>query len=264
VAVLAIDWSGRASGAHRHIWIGEAVDGVLVGLESGRTREQVTDHLIGRAADDRELVVGFDFSFSLPVWFLDERGYESASDLWAAATEHGEGWLLGCERPFWGRPGRPRPDLPEHLRATERAVAAVGGIRPKSTFQIGGAGSVGTGSVRGFPILARLQRAGFAVWPIDQPARVPLAIEIYPRALTGKVVKSNAEARRAYLDQHLPELAPAFRSLAEASEDAFDAAVSAVVMSRHHEQLSELPSVSDPVRRREGWVWTPAPGLTSS
>jgi hypothetical protein len=257
VAVLAIDWSGRASGEQRHIWIGEAVDGVLVGLEAGRTREQVADHLVARAAHDDELVVGFDFSFSLPGWFLDERGYACAPDLWAAAEQHGEDWLRECQPPFWGRRGHPRPDLPEHLRVTERSVGAVGGIRPKSTFQIGGAGSVGTGSVRGFPVLARLRRAGFAVWPIDQPAPAPLAVEIYPRALTGHVVKSSTEARRAYLDEHLTDLPAMFRELAAASEDAFDAAVSAVVMSRHHDALVSLPRARDPVVRREGWVWEP-------
>ena len=231
--------------------------GELVDLEAGRTRSEVAEHLIDRVEHDPALIVGFDFSFSLPAWFLDERGYESAPALWDAANEAGEGWLRDCADPFWGRPGRRRPDLPEHFRATEAAVAAVGGIRPKSTFQIGGAGSVGTGSVRGFPVLRQLRHAGFAIWPFDEPARPPVAIEIYPRVLTGAVVKSSPAARRAYLDARLPELAPPFRDVASSSEDAFDAAVSAVVMSRHTPELSALPAVHDPVIRREGCVWMP-------
>jgi hypothetical protein len=257
VAVLAIDWSGRATGAHHSIWTAEAVRGELVGLEAGRTRNEIADYVLDRAEHDPALIVGFDFSFSLPAWFLDECGYQSAPALWDAATEAGEGWLRDCADPFWGRRGRGRPDLPEHLRATERAVAAVGGIRPKSTFQIGGAGSVGTGSVRGFPVLSRLQRAGFAIWPFDEPAQPPVAIEIYPRVLTGVVVKSSPTARRAYLDARLPELAPSFREVASSNENAFDAAVSAVVMSSHTCELVALPAVDDPVMRREGSVWTP-------
>ena len=38
-------------------------------------------------------------------------------------------------------------------------------VRPKSTFQIGGAGAVGTGSLRGMPHLLTLREAGCAVWP---------------------------------------------------------------------------------------------------
>jgi hypothetical protein len=262
VAVLAIDWSGRRTGAHRHIWTAEARNGELVALTSGRSREEVAGDLVERARTDRALVVGFDFSFSLPSWFLDARGFATAPDLWDAAAVDGEQWLRECEDPFWGRPGRPRPDIGEPLRVTERTLAAVGGIRPKSTFQIGGAGSVGTGSVRGFPVLAHLRRAGFAIWPMDDPAPAPVAVEIYPRRLTGPVVKSDAGARGAYLDRELPALTSDLRVRAAASEDAFDAAVSAVVMSRHATALLTRPAVDDPRLRREGCVWTP-PGLTN-
>ncbi len=136
-------------------------------------------------------------------------------------------------------------------------MAAVGGIRPKSSFQIGGAGSVGTGSLRGFPALARLQDAGYAIWPFDAPARTPVAVEIWPRALTGPVVKSSATARAAYLDHHLPELPTPWRDSAADSEDAFDAAISAVVMSHHESALRSLPTLDD-TARNEGWVWSPA------
>ena len=56
--------------------------------------------------------------------------------------------------------------IPEAERA-----ARVRGIAPKSVFQIGGAGSVGTASLRGMPVLQRLREAGFAVWPFDRPER---------------------------------------------------------------------------------------------
>jgi hypothetical protein len=257
MAVLAIDWSGRAVGASRHLWIAEARDGELLGLGAGRTRTEVATHLIDRAQRDDALIVGLDFSFSLPAWFLDDRGFADAPALWEAATAAGEEWIRECATPFWGRPGRPRPDLPEHWRVTERDLAAVGGIRPKSTFQLGGAGSVGTGSIRGFPVLARLRHAGFAIWPFDAPARPPVAIEIYPRLMTGAVVKSDPVARRRHLAENLPALRRDFAETAAASEDAFDAAVSAVVMSRHADALAVLPVVDDPILLREGCVWVP-------
>ena len=211
MSVLAVDWSGRRAGERRYLWIAEAVDGVLVGLEAGRSRVALIDHLVARLEADPTLVVGFDFSFSLPVWFLDDRGYATAPDLWDAAAREGEQWLQSSAPPFWGRPGRPRPLLTEHFRITEAHVGAVGGIRPKSTFQIGGAGSVGTGSVRGFPALVRLRTAGFAIWPFDAPAHPPVVVEIYPRTMTGPVVKSDPAARVAHLDRHHPGLDPGLR-----------------------------------------------------
>jgi hypothetical protein len=186
LSVVAIDWSGRATGERRHLWTAEAHAGELLRLEAGRTRDEVIDELVARAGDG--VVVGFDFSFSLPEWFLRDRGYADVRALWDAATTEGETWLRECEPPFWGRPGRPRPDLPAHLRRTEADVAAVGGIRPKSSFQIGGAGSVGTGSVRGFAALTRLQDAGYAIWPFDAPATPPVAVEMWPRTVTRPVV----------------------------------------------------------------------------
>jgi hypothetical protein len=260
LTVVAIDWSGRRTGERSHLWTAEAEAGTLLRLEAGRTRAEVVDDLVARAGDEPGVVVGFDFSFSLPAWFLDARGWPGARDLWDAAAHDGERWLHDCEAPFWGRPGRPRPKLAAHLRRTEARLATVGGIRPKSTFQVGGAGSVGTGSVRGFPVLARLQDAGYAIWPFDAPARPPVAVEIWPRTFTGPVVKSDAAARAAHLDAHLPRLDRELRARAVGSEDAFDAAVSAVVMSRHEPALRALPAPADRVARREGWVWTPDDG----
>jgi hypothetical protein len=257
VSVVAVDWSGRKTSERRHLWTAEAHDGQLVRLEAGRTRDDVVDELVGRADDRDGVVVGFDFSFSVPEWFLRDRGFAEPRELWDAAASDGEEWLRACEPPFWGRPGRGRPVLPAHLRRTEAEVAAVRGIRPKSSFQIGGAGSVGTGSVRGFPALARLQDAGYAIWPFDEPAAPPVAVEIWPRAFTGPVVKSDPAARAAHVDENLPDLEPVWRDVAVASEDAFDAAVSAVVMSRHEAELRALPTVDHPVARQEGWVWSP-------
>src|SRR5262245_51411322 len=138
VRVIAIDWSGRVRGEQRAIWLAEAdTDGsdggdLLARLECGRTRHEVAAHLVDLAGTDRDLVVGIDCSFSLPAWFLDERGYATVDDLWLAATELGEQWLAACDPPFWGRAGRTKPDLPSHFRETESAIAAVRGAYPKS------------------------------------------------------------------------------------------------------------------------------------
>jgi hypothetical protein len=209
------------------------------------------------------VIVGLDFAFSLPAWFLAERGVRTARELWALVAEEGEAWLRACLPPFWGRPGTRRPALDPArpgFRRTELEVPAIAGTRPKSVFQIGGAGAVGTGSLRGMPLLHRLHAEGFAVWPFDPPGW-PVVVEIYPRLLTERVVKSSRAACEDYLRRRYPGLNPRWLQPAASSEDAFDAAVSALVMAEHLSRLITLPRVTDSTRQLEGIIWYPAGDL---
>jgi hypothetical protein len=138
----------------------------------------------------------------------------------------------------------------------------VRGIGPKSVFQIGGAGSVGTASLRGMPVLKRLREAGFAIWPFDQ-ARLPMVVEMYTRLNTGPVRKSNAEARAIYLrercrkDAAYASLSRSVIAKARASEDAFDALVSCMVMTSRRAQFATLAMPLDQEYKVEGWTWAP-------
>lgn len=225
-------------------------------LENGRNRGEVAEHLLDELERDPRLLVGLDFAFSLPAWFLRDHELTTARELWQLADRDAEAWLDGCEPPFWGRPGRSKPELPSHFRRTDATVRPVGGIRPKSPFQIGGAGAVGTGSLRGMPMLQRLSDAGYRVWPFER-AEPPAVVEIYPRLLTDAVVKSSSKARAEYIDVRLPELSVRHRNLAASSEDALDAAVSAVVLSREAVALTALDAATDPVELLEGRIWCP-------
>ena len=82
--------------------------------------------------------------------------------------------------------------------------------------------------------LHRLTGAGFRIWPFD-PMALPLVVEIYPRVLTGPVRKNRPSERERYLGR-VP-MRPDLGRLAAASEDAFDAAVSAAVMAARVEEL---------------------------
>ncbi len=262
---LAVDWSGAREprDQRKKIWLGEArasdphaAGAALVRLEGGRDRDAIVEHLIAEAARDPHFVVGLDFAFATPEWFMDERGLPDAPALWALAARDGERWLAECEPPFWGRPGRGRPNLPRHTRHTEAGIYQLSGVLPKSVFQIGGAGAVGTGSVRGMPVLARLHDAGFSVWPFDPPGW-PRVVEIYPRVLTGRVNKSSYAARIEYLRTSFPHIPTNFGALAASNDDAFDAAVSALVMARCAGELESLPDEAEPWARREGRIWEP-------
>ncbi len=320
--VVAIDWSGRvdAAGQRRHIWAGvwtsvEALRGVQgqrvrarggegsVRMEAGRTRSEVAEWLIGMARETPRMVVGFDFCFSFPEWFVrGEHGCTSGPEFWElVAREHGELWLERghADRRFWGKPHK-RPaefsgaNLHRMMRATdidckliahiaeEERVARVKGITPKSVFQIGGSGSVGTASLRGMPVLLWLREAGFRVWPFDEPRLAgagagaeisgaqagisgvqPLVVEMYSRLNTGAVHKSNPAARAAYLlgkrktDTAYAGLSRAVMERARGSEDAFDALVSCMVMVERRGEFAGLPQPKDPKFGVEGWTWAP-------
>jgi hypothetical protein len=286
--VIAIDWSGRVDlpGQRRHI-VAAIWQAGRVRVENGRTRDEVADWLIALAKKDPALVVGFDFCFSFPAWFLHEVGATSAPAFWNIVAQHGETWLSRespgtvKDRRFWGKPHK-RPaefsgaQLHRMLRATdidcklaahipeEERALRVKGITPKSVFQIGGSGSVGTASLRGMQTLQRLHAAGFRVWPFDRPQPgQPLVVEMYSRLNTGPVHKSNPVARAAYLLQKR-QTDPAYAALgraamakARAGEDAFDALISCMVMTEHRNNFDTLPQPCDPAYALEGWTWAP-------
>ena len=283
--IIAIDWSGRVdlAGQRRHI-VAAVWQAGKVRVENGRTRDEVAEWLIALAKKDPALAVGFDFCFSFPAWFLHEVGANTAPQFWQTVAEHGERWLSreSEDRRFWGKPHkRPAefsgPMLHRMLRATdidckliahipeEERALRVKGITPKSVFQIGGSGSVGTASLRGMKTLQRLHAAGFRAWPFDRPKPgVPLMVEMYSRLNTGPVHKSNPEKRAAYLlnkrrtDTAYAALSRTALAKARGSEDAFDALVSCMVMAAHREGFYRLPVPRDPAYALEGWTWAPA------
>ena len=252
--VFAIDWSGDRRNGPQQIWLAEGGRGKLIRLENGRSREEIARLLIEEAMHDRRLIVGFDFAFSFPLWYCETLRARTVFDVWRHVTLCGENMLRPCHEPFWGRPGMKCPQEGERFRKTERDCAHDVGISPKSVFQIGGAGAVGTGSIRGMPILKILREAGFCIWPFDPPGW-PKVVEIYPRALTGPVNKSSGDARRTYLRTNYQKLSQRFVIKAVSCEDAFDAAVSALVMLKRTDELAELPQATSRHDLLEGTMW---------
>lgn len=256
---IAIDWSGAAKGASSKIWLAEVHQNKLIRLESGRDRAKVINYIIDYASEVPEkIVVGLDFAFSFPQWFTNKQGARSIEDVWKLAEIKGEEWLNKCEPPFWGKPGKSKPESQKHFRNTECQISRTSSINPKSVFQIGGAGTVGTGSIRGMPCLLILRDAGFSIWPFDG-AKSCMVIEIYPRLLTGAVNRANYDARVELLREYA-EIDTDLAYKAACSEDAFDAAVSAVEMSRQIGDFSSSLSIAtDPTKLIEGEIWRPSP-----
>ena len=164
--VVGVDWSGdQGPGQRRKIWAGvwtaasaaasSSKEGKVT-LESGRSRVELMEWLVELARETPRMVVGFDFSFSYPAWFLRELGIGSAPEFWRVVADgQGEKWLhRDCEDGrFWGRVGslrhgkKPAEFCGEHahrmLRRAETvlkvraeiadplAAARIAGIAPK-------------------------------------------------------------------------------------------------------------------------------------
>jgi predicted nuclease with RNAse H fold len=255
VQVLAVDWSGKRERAEESIWLAAVRDGTLVSLENGRDREAIVAHVMSLVEAAPRTALGLDFAFSFPRWWCETRGWRDVREVWAAVSHEAEQLLQTCRYPFWGRPGRPNPHPGDRgYRRTERHA----GRTAKSVFQLGGAGAVGTGSIRGMAQLAELAEHDLSIWPFTA-MDWPRVVEIYPRALLRRRVNKSRWAERIeYLKAEFQRQDAALLERAAGSEDAFDAAVSALVMAQHQAQLAALSPTSDPDCIIEGEIWRPA------
>jgi NTP pyrophosphatase (non-canonical NTP hydrolase) len=266
--VIAVDWSGALRGAHKRIWIAWVRQGRLHWLENGRTREQVAEWLLGHRQRYPDTVVGLDFAFAFPAWFVKERGVGTAAALWEQAPDLDGTYLVADPpRPFYRRGkwmdwARAHHESLPDLRLTDRDCWAQGGRKPESLFHLVGPRQVGPGSVRGMSALLSLGRQdgrGYNIWPFQSP-EPPLVVEIYPAALyQAHVTKSSKESRQTFLEKQFSEkqLTPGLRDLAASTDDSFDAAVSALRMWQH---LGDLPQEQPPAEspyRIEGQIWLP-------
>jgi hypothetical protein len=104
-----------------------------------------------------------------------------------------------------------------------------------------------------------------AVWPFDRPgAGAPTALEIFPRMLARRLAPPGGPRGAAFRAAVLAALQPAaigavagMRDLALANQDAFDAAVSAITLSR--DPAAGLIAGDAAAAGLEGWIWGARP-----
>jgi hypothetical protein len=247
--IFAIDWSGALKGSRKKIWVAEISRGILLRLESGRDRRETIDYVIESCKNTPEIVVGLDFAFSCPEWFVESKGRNSIYEFWGLAEEQGERWMR--EWPFWSK-GKPERQPDGEYRCCEETPH----LKPSSVFKLVGAAQVGRGSIRGMPYLFQLRKNGFSVWRFDSPGW-PRVIEIYPRLFTRGIVKSDSNARCAFVEKYRKQCSTEALGQAANCDDAFDALVSAFAMSEHLEQLCSLTQSVTPRTLIEGTIWVP-------
>ncbi|MGR3484190.1 MAG: molybdopterin-binding protein [Paracoccaceae bacterium] len=262
--ILMLDWSGGADRGARPkadaiwacAWSGQGTSPPTY-LRNRAVAEAWIDAYLAeaRAAGDRVLV-GIDIAFGLPgtaaadltgstdplaLWsWLAARQTDTAQgrDRIAVAAEAnralpGDGPFWGVPAPAWSRPGigptrPPAPAYPANRHAEDRT-------RGKSVWQLTGAGSVGSQTLTGLPVLWRLRAAhGARAWPLEDVADAPVVMaEIYTAMVDAPVRAALAADPEAIKDAAQVELMA--RAFARADLGAM---------------LADVPTEG----RTEGWV----------
>ncbi len=274
---VVVDWSASSTPRRGRdsIWIATR-DAVGLSLENPPTRRAAEEMLVESLSGDGTTLLALDFSLGFPAGTSDALGLEGGS--WTATTTLLAELIVDCadntnnrfevasalnERitgsaaPFWGCPPSRRtatlgstkplgsPSLPE-WRSVERLLRERG-HRPFSSWQLLGAGAVGSQSLLGIPMILRLA-AGLGervrVWPFADGFRVP---ELDADSVV------------------VAEVWPSMHPLAEDGSEVRDAQQVVAVADwltslDRRDEIGVLftPEVSDDVRRgvvdEEGWV----------
>ena len=219
--IAILDWSAesRPKTGRDSIWLGIAGPDGAVEAENLRTRAEAEAHLHALAAKALErgecLLIGADFAFGYPAGFAAgltgramalavwewlaariEDGPDNTNNRFEVAAEANRAFPgLG---PFWFRPaGRDLPDLP--AKGTARTFRDLPDLRAvdarargaQSVWKLGGAGSVGSQSLTGLPVLWRLRQAfagRVAVWPFETTEAAPVILaEVFPSLLRAEI-----------------------------------------------------------------------------
>lgn len=279
----ALDWSGAKGPRQKGIALAVCSAGaeapVLIAPPGGWSREAVLDWLIARAKERADMIIGIDFSPSLP--FDSDGGFfpgwdeapRNARDLWGFVDAHcaaephlgANGFVdhpraSGYFRRSHGRLGGQFGLANGRLRVVEKRCRD-GGFGPaQSCFNLVGAAQVGKSSLTGMRLLHRL--AGrVPIWPFDdRPAEGPLIVEIYTtiaaraaRVARGSKIRNggdlDAALRRLESNAHIP--------LDRYDDHATDAILAAAWLriAAMEPKLWHPPALAPRLAETEGWTF---------
>jgi precorrin-8X/cobalt-precorrin-8 methylmutase len=217
--IVVVDWSAHSAPKRGRdsIWIAVR-DSVGVTLSNPSTRFEAEAILTDLLAGDERTLMGVDFSLGFPAGTAGSLGLAGSFEgpPWASmAAELGRlvdddsrnrsnrfqvaselnARIGAAPGPFWGCPPRaasasltttkPPPGPLAEWRTVE-SVLRERGHRPFSSWQLLGAGAVGSQSLLGIPMVMRLrERLGdrLTVWPFEPVDRAIVVAEVWPSLL---------------------------------------------------------------------------------
>jgi len=230
--VIVVDWSASATLSPAKpsadaIWIGVTHDGqTTTTYHRSRLAAEtfLTQLLDAEQAQGHRTLLGFDFAMGYPTGFATAlTGQSDPRAIWAwlahyitdgpdnqnnrFAVANQINARLQSEGPFWGCPqtaphSHLRPTKPKHLGFPDRRMVETRVPSAQSVWKLYTAGSVGSQSLMGLPLIHRLSmRPSTAIWPFDPPTAHLVVAEIYPSLLAAAVkadpspVKDQAQTR---------------------------------------------------------------------
>jgi len=276
---IAIDWSG-ATGVYNGIAVATCQPGdgapVLVKPPHTRwTRSDIAVWLTRQLATGKRYLCGLDFAFSFPFeepcgylggasgideifsfWALVDRTSSVDADFGCASFVHHPDYA----HLFWLRSTRPAAWI-SRKRFTETVCANMTGTYPDTVYKMIGAKQVGKASLTGIRVLhqVRSQNQGLAIWPFED-VRQSAFVEIYPTLFRMLATRSIEKVRSwSALNAALKKFGsrPTRRLRRAPTDHETDALLSAAGLRAlaHKRELWDLPGVTSPRIRREGWIF---------
>ena len=239
--ILIVDWSAAARpkrGAPDSIWAGMADASGARAEPLGDRHEAeawIGDLLEAERAAGRRVLAGFDFAFGYPAGFaqavtgsddplalwdwLEARVVDApprpnhlqvAAEMNALFPGLGPFWGNGTKEEIEGLPRRGR-DRTANRFAERRAAEPA---RAQPVWKLAGAGSVGSQTLTGLPVLARLRRKwGASVWPFEAAEGPVVLAEVFP-TLVDEAVRARCARMGTVRDEaQVVLLAAALRGL---------------------------------------------------
>lgn len=264
--IIIVDWSGGKDQGPKPkkdaIWACVVTQRQVTDPIYFRNRQVFETWCRDELRDAREashrVLCGFDFPFGYPTGFAKHlTGSDDAFALWdwiedriEDAPKDNNRFAVAAEMnrlcdgigPFWGNgtkgdhDGLPRKGLvreqhgwPERRKAEENAKGTF------TVWQLAGAGSVGSQTLMGLPLLNRLRRefgAALSVWPLEPTETDIVLVEVWPSLLSTEIAESLPEGE---------------------IKDAHQVRVLAQAISRL--QVDALSQMLDVPVTEEGWIF---------
>lgn len=280
-AFVGVDWSGAKGARHRGIQVavcspGRGAPRVVAPPDGAWARSALLEWTL-ETLGKRRILVGFDFSFTLP--YIDRDAYfpgsrrapHCAQDLWRLVDRGSEdgldfyaGAFVGAS-PFathFRTPGQVGVRFSRRHKVVERACVEQGLGAPESVFHLIGPKQAGLGSLAGMRFLLALQNAApkVRIWPFD-PAQsdASVVVEVFPRAFLAAAGQAQAKVRSA---ESLNAVLRAYGSRpmnirGVVDDNIADAAVTAAGLRAWSDDpgLWRPTAMDARVRRTEGWIF---------